>query len=106
MTQRAYWNSGIAQHHVEGFFLNMGGMLVKAGDWQVARKIYANAKTRAIMKPGSTVMFWKIASSPPKRMWPSSTPRRPARKQSFWSTLQSPVWPAISNSACSTPPNN
>jgi hypothetical protein len=29
---------------LEGFFLNMGDMLVKSGDWQTARKIYANAK--------------------------------------------------------------
>ena len=42
--KRACWNTWIAPHNVEGFFLNMGDMLVKAGDWQVARKIYANAK--------------------------------------------------------------
>lgn len=42
--QRACWNSWIAPHNLEGFFLNMGDMLVKSGDWQTARKIYANAK--------------------------------------------------------------
>lgn len=42
--KRACWNSWIAPHNFEGFFLNMGDMLVKAGDWQTARKIYANAK--------------------------------------------------------------
>jgi hypothetical protein len=42
--QRACWNSWIAPHNLEGFFLNMGDMLVKAGDWQTAQKIYANAK--------------------------------------------------------------
>ena len=42
--KRACWNSWIAPHNLEGFFLNMGDMLVKAGDWQTARKIYANAK--------------------------------------------------------------
>ena len=36
--------SWIAPHNFEGFFLNMGDMLVKAGDWQTAQKIYANAK--------------------------------------------------------------
>jgi len=41
---RACWNSAIAPHNFEGFFLNMGDMLVKAGDWQMAQKIYANAK--------------------------------------------------------------
>ncbi|HEY4265011.1 MAG TPA: hypothetical protein VGM72_06810 [Micropepsaceae bacterium] len=42
--KRACWNSWIAPHNLEGFFLNMGDMLVKAGDWQTARKIYADAK--------------------------------------------------------------
>jgi hypothetical protein len=42
--QRACWNSWIAPHNLEGFFLNMGDMLVKAGDWRTAQKIYANAK--------------------------------------------------------------
>jgi hypothetical protein len=42
--KRACWNTWIAPHNVEGFFLNMGDMLVKAGDWKVAQQIYANAK--------------------------------------------------------------
>lgn len=42
--QRACWNSWIAPYNFEGFFLNMGDMLVKSGDWQTAQKIYANAK--------------------------------------------------------------
>jgi hypothetical protein len=42
--KRVCWNSSIAPHNLEGFFLNMGDMLVKAGDWQTAQKIYANAK--------------------------------------------------------------
>jgi hypothetical protein len=42
--KRPCWNSWIAPHNFEGFFLNMGDMLVKAGDWQTAQKIYANAK--------------------------------------------------------------
>jgi hypothetical protein len=42
--KRACWNSWIAPHNFEGFFLNMGDMLVKFGDWQTAQKIYANAK--------------------------------------------------------------
>jgi hypothetical protein len=42
--KRACWNSWIAPHNFEGFFLNMGDMLVKSGDWQTAQKIYANAK--------------------------------------------------------------
>jgi tetratricopeptide (TPR) repeat protein len=43
--KRACWNSSIAPHNFEGFFLNMGDMLVKSGDWQTARKIYANARS-------------------------------------------------------------
>jgi len=42
--RRACWNSWIAPHNVEGFFLNMGDMLVKSGDWQTAVKIYAIAR--------------------------------------------------------------
>ena len=42
--KRACWNSWIAPHNFEGFFLNMGDMLVKAGDWQTAQTIYTNAK--------------------------------------------------------------
>jgi len=42
--KRVCWNSWIAPHNFEGFFLNMGDMLVKSGDWQSAKLIYANAK--------------------------------------------------------------
>lgn len=41
---RACLNSAKAPHNEEGFFLNMGDMLTKSGDWQTARKIYAAAK--------------------------------------------------------------
>jgi hypothetical protein len=42
--KRVCWNSWIAPHNFEGFFLNLGDMLVKSGDWQTAKKVYANAK--------------------------------------------------------------
>jgi hypothetical protein len=42
--KRACWNSWIAPHNFEGFFMNMGDMLVKAGDWQTGRKIYEDAR--------------------------------------------------------------
>lgn len=42
--KRACWNSWIAPHNFEGFFLNMGDMLVKSGDWQTGQKIYATAR--------------------------------------------------------------
>ncbi len=42
--KRACWNSWIAPHNYEGFFMNMGDMLVKKGDWQTGIKIYKNAQ--------------------------------------------------------------
>jgi translation initiation factor 2 beta subunit (eIF-2beta)/eIF-5 len=45
--KRVCWNSWIAPHNFEGFFLNMGDMLVKSGDWQTGQKIYANARLSA-----------------------------------------------------------
>ncbi len=42
--KRACWNSWIAPHNFEGFFLNMGEMLVKQGDPATARPVYANAR--------------------------------------------------------------
>jgi hypothetical protein len=54
--KRVCWNSWIAPHNLEGFFLNMGDMLVKAGDWQTAQKIYANARLL------STYATWRYQS--------------------------------------------
>ena len=42
--KRACWNSWIAPHNVEGFYMNMGDMLVKKGDWEKAIEIYQLAK--------------------------------------------------------------
>lgn len=42
--KRACWNSWIAPHNFEGFFMNMGDMLAKAGDSRTAVKIYKNAQ--------------------------------------------------------------
>ncbi|SMF18240.1 hypothetical protein [Pseudobacteriovorax antillogorgiicola] len=41
---RACWNSKKAPHNFEGFFLNMGDLLVKKGKVETAKKIYKNAK--------------------------------------------------------------
>jgi hypothetical protein len=38
------WNSEIAPHNFEGFFMNMGDMLLKAGQKKSALAIYENAK--------------------------------------------------------------
>ncbi len=42
--KRACWNSSIAPHNLEGFFLNFGDMLVKNGEVALARAMYANAR--------------------------------------------------------------
>lgn len=42
--KRACWNSWKSPHNFEGFFMNMGDMLVKSGDWHTAIIIYKNAK--------------------------------------------------------------
>ena len=42
--KRACWNSKKAPHNFEGFFLNMGDLLVKKGKPALAKKIYGNAK--------------------------------------------------------------
>ena len=42
--QRACWNSWIAPHNLEGFFLNFGDMLVRAGDLKNAQASYEAAK--------------------------------------------------------------
>ena len=44
LRRRACWNSWIAPHNVEGFFLNMGDMLVKSGDWRTGVRVYALAR--------------------------------------------------------------
>jgi hypothetical protein len=45
--KRACWNSWIAPHNFEGFFLSIGDMLVKAGKVDAGRVAYANARLSA-----------------------------------------------------------
>jgi hypothetical protein len=45
--KRACWDSWVAPHNLEGFFLNMGDMIVTAGDPKTARNVYAQAKLPA-----------------------------------------------------------
>ena len=45
--KRVCWNSWIAPHNFEGFFLHFGDMLVKAGDPARAVTMYANARLAA-----------------------------------------------------------
>jgi hypothetical protein len=42
--KRVCWNSWIAPHNLEGFFLNFGDMLVKAGQTETAEAMYRNAQ--------------------------------------------------------------
>jgi len=42
--RRVCWNSWIAPHNFEGFFLNFGDMLVKAGQPETAVTMYRNAR--------------------------------------------------------------
>jgi hypothetical protein len=41
---RACWNSWIAPHNFEGFFLNFGDMLARANDLPNARAMYEAAR--------------------------------------------------------------
>ncbi len=43
-TRRVCWNNWITPHNHEGFALNLGDMLVKAGDLKAGRRMYENAK--------------------------------------------------------------
>ncbi len=60
--KRVCWNSWIAPHNFEGFFMNMGDLLVKSGDWQTAQKVYANAKL------SKTYGEWKFKAILDKRI--------------------------------------
>lgn len=53
--KKVCWNSAVAPHKFEGFYLNMGDMLVRNGDWQTAQKIYANARL------SQTYDYWHLA---------------------------------------------
>ncbi len=79
--KRVCWNSWIAPHNVEGFFLNMGDMLVKSGDWQTAQRIYTNAK----LSPNYT--SWKFQAvleqrieEAPENVSHFNTPEHPSRQ--------------------------
>ena len=45
--KRACWNSWIAPYNFQGFFMNLGDMIVKKGDSETAKKIYQIAKTQS-----------------------------------------------------------
>jgi hypothetical protein len=77
--RRACWNSWIAPHNVEGFFLNMGDMLVKSGDWRTAVRVYALAQGWPRTRAGRSATSSRRASRAPRRTSPRSAgPKRPA----------------------------
>ncbi len=54
--KRVCWNSEIAPHNLEGFFMHMGDVLVKQGSSDAARRAYNNAKL------SGTYESWKFKS--------------------------------------------
>jgi hypothetical protein len=64
--KRACWNSWFAPHNFEGFFLNMGDMLVKQGDPITAQRVYANAKLSKTYQewPFKSVLADRIEHAP------------------------------------------
>jgi hypothetical protein len=63
--KRVCWNSWIAPHNLEGFFLNFGDMLVKAGEIKTARDIYSAAKLSPTYKewPFQSVLEERIKNA-------------------------------------------
>lgn len=63
---RACGNTEHVPHNLEGFYLNFGDMLVKSGDWQTARKVYANATRSADFAtwPFAAELQRRIAQAP------------------------------------------
>ena len=67
--KRVCWNSWIAPHNFEGFFLNFGDMLVKAGEPQRAAVMYGNARLAAEFStwPYKGLLDDRIANATPER---------------------------------------
>ncbi len=64
--KRVCWNSWIAPHNFEGFFLHFGDMLVKAGDPERAVTMYRNARLTADFAawPFKDVLARRIVEAP------------------------------------------
>lgn len=63
--KRVCANSPLAPHNLEGFMLNMGDMLVKAGEPDVAKIVYANARASETFEswPYRNLLEQRIASA-------------------------------------------
>ena len=60
LRKRACTNTWIAPHNMEGFFLNMGDMLVKSGNWRTAQKVYLLARGAQGVEGYSTWPFQDV----------------------------------------------
>ena len=96
--KRVCWNSWIAPHNFEGFFLNFGDMLVKAGDPATAVKMYGNARLTPDYAtwPYKQVLEERIvnAAANVEAFRRQGPPR--ARRRS-WSARPTPAWGATSS---------
>lgn len=78
--KRVCWNSAIAPHNFEGFFLNMGDMLVKNGEAATAQKIYQIARLSKDYEgwPYKTLLEGRIAQAEERaRLFQSADPTQP-----------------------------
>jgi uncharacterized membrane protein len=88
--KRVCWNSWIAPHNLEGFFLNMGDMIVKQGDPATARRVYANAKLSKTYQawPFKHVLEDRIAQAAENvALFRSGQPGEKSRTMMFSSTF-------------------
>jgi len=84
----------------EGFFLNMGDMLVKAGTGRRRAKFTAMPNCRRPTRNGSTAKSSRTASAMRRTMWPPSmrpSARRIAETNRSWSPPPLPACPATGN---------
>jgi hypothetical protein len=95
--KRVCWNSWIAPHNFEGFFLNFGDMLVKAGDPTRAVTMYSNAMLshEYASWPFKDVLERRIADAPRNVEVFRREGGQRARRRS-WFARPTHAWAAIS----------
>ena len=74
--KRVCWNSWISLHNFEGFFLNMGDMLVKVVIGKPRGRFMQTRNSLAITTTGSSAPVPTSAGSKRNRMLPSQRPRQ------------------------------
>jgi hypothetical protein len=75
--KRVCWNSSMAPHNFEGFFLNFGDMVLKTGDVETARKLYrvAQSSDDYASWPYREVLEERLASTEPAALGRPGAPR-------------------------------